>query len=378
MTIEVDLVKVADGSQLWGEQYNRKMSDLVAVQQDISREITEKLRLRLSGEEQKQLTKRDPANAEAYQYYLKGRYYWNRRTAENLRKALEQFQQAIEKDPNYALAYVGVADCFVVQEEYAGTPASETLPKAKAAALRALQIDDSLAEAHTSLAFVDESLWQWGEAETEYKRAIELNPNYPTTHHWYSIYLTETGKLDEALAEIKRAHELDPLSPIISNTVGFTYMMMGQFDAAIDQYKKLLELDPTFPQSHFNLGFVYQKQGRYSEAIAEFQKAVELSGRGSEKLAALGQDYAIAGKRSAALATLKELEEKYDKRESTGAYLAWVEAGLGDKDQAFAWLEKDFQAHSGTLPHLMDFPPLDTLRSDARYADLLRRMGITP
>jgi serine/threonine-protein kinase len=379
LIIRTELVKVADGTQLWGAEYSRKLSDVIIIQQDIAREISDKLRLRLTGVEQQQLAKRYTDSTEAYQFYLKGRYYWNKRTSDGLKKAIEQFQQAIGKDPNYALAYVGVADCHLLLEEYAGTPASETLPKAKAAALRALQIDDSLAEAHASLAMINQDSWQWEEAETEFKRAIELNPNYPTAHHWYSFYLRVVGRLDESMAEIKRAQELDPLSPIIGENVAVTYLKKGELESAIKQCKKIIELDPNFPQVHMTLGFVYQKQGHYPEALAEFQKAVELSGGGGEKLAALGHCYALSGKRSEALAIVKELEEKYTKQESTASYVAWVYAGLGERDQAFAWLEKDYQAHSGTLPYLITiFPDLDVLRSDARYADLLRRMGLQP
>jgi len=378
LNIQVDLVDATTGAQLWGQEYDRKFSDIVAVKQDIAREVTEKLRLRLSGAEQQQLARRDTANPEAYQLYLKGRYYWNKRTAKGLRTAIEQFQQAADKDPNYALAYVGLADCYLVLEQYAGTPTSETLPKAKAAVLRACQIDDSLAEAHASLAKTYGHAWQFEESGKEYKRAIELNPNYPTAHHWYSQYLVTMGRLDDAIAEIKRAQQLDPLSPVISAAAASTYRQKGDLDAAMEQCKGIIELDPTFRFAHACLGQVYQKQGRYGEAIGEFREAVEVSGRASENLSALGHCYAISGKRSEAMATLKELEEKYAKRESAAFNLAAVYAGLGEKDQAFAWLEKDFQARSGTLFQITFLPTFDTLRSDPRYADLLLRMGLRP
>jgi serine/threonine protein kinase/Tfp pilus assembly protein PilF len=378
LNIQVDLVDATTGAQLWGQEYDRKISDVVVVKQDIAREVTEKLRLRLSGTEQRQLARRDTANPEAYQLYLKGRYYWNKRTAEGMKRAIEQFQQATDKDPNYALAYVGLADCYLLLEQYAGTPTSETLPKAKAAVLRALQIDDSLAEAHASLAKTYEHSWQFAEAGKEYKRAIELNPNYPTAHHWYSQYLVTTGRLDEALAEIKRAQQLDPLSTVISAAAASTYRQKGDLDAAIEQCKGIIELDPTFRFAHACLGQVYQKQGRYGEAIGEFRKAVEVTERASENLSALGHCYAISGRRSEAMATLKELEEKYAKRESAAFNLAAVYAGLGEKDQAFAWLEKDFQSRSGTLFQITFLPTFDTLRSDPRFADLLRRMELRP
>lgn len=378
LTIQAELVDVANNSQLWGEQYNRKLADLLVVQQEISREITEKLRLRISGEEQKQLIRHNTSDMEAYQLYLKGRYYWNKRTAEGLKKAIEQFQQAIDKDPNYALAHVGLADSYLVSEEYIGTPASETIPKAKAAAQRALQIDDLLSEAHASLAVINRNLWQWGEAENGFKRAIELNPNYPTTHHWYSTYLHTVGRLEEAMREIKRAQELDPLSPIIGVNVAVVYRLQGDLDSAIEEAKKVIELDPNFPLAHDNLGLSFLKQRRYPEAIAEFQKAVELSGRASLYFGSLGHSYALLGNHSEALAILKELEGKYSRRQAAGTHIAMVYAGFRKNDEAFAWLEKDFESHASELRKITTSPAFDFLRSDVRYIDLLQRMGLKP
>jgi TolB-like protein/Tfp pilus assembly protein PilF len=378
LNVQVDLVDTTTGAQLWGEEYERKLSDVLSVKQTIAREVTEKLRLRLTGEQQQRLVKRDTTNAEAYQFYLKGRYYWEKRTAENLKKAIDQFQQAADKDPNYALAYVGLADCYVLLEDYIGTPASETYPKAKAFAERALQLDSSLSEAHTSLAYVYSNLWQWEQAEEEFKRAIKLDPNYPTAHHWYSLYLRNVGRFDEGMTEIKRAHELDPLSLVIGGTLTYAYFVEGDVNSSIAQCKRVIELDPNFPRAHEYLGLAYLKQGRHSEAIAELQKAVELSGRERWPLGDLGYGYAISGKRAEALAVLKELEGKYQKHETIGQDLAAVYAGLGEKDQAFAWLEKDFQARSGLLTRIRWTPPFEFLRSDPRYADLVRRMGLQP
>jgi len=375
LNIQVDLIDASTGAQLWGEEYERKASDVLAVKQDIAREITEKLRLRLSGEEQKQLVRRDTTNAEAYQLYLKGRYFWNKRTADGLKKAIEQFQQAIERDPNYALAYAGLADCYLVLEQYTGAPASETLPKAKAAAERALQIDDSLAEAHTSLASFYHQSWQWEESEREFKRAISLNPNYPTAHHWYQTYLRTRGRLDEALAEIKRAQELDPLSPIFEVNIATVYINRGDLDAAMKHARQLVELNPNYPLAHEPLGRVYLKQHRYEEAVVAFQKDVA-NDRTAYSLANLGHGYAIAGRRDEAMAVLKELEEKYKKREALGQYIAAVYVGFGDTGQAFAWLEKDFQARSGLLEFVIANPLFDSIRGDPRYTDLLRRMGL--
>jgi len=378
LNVQVDLVDAMTGAQLWGEEYERKLADVLAVKQALVREVTEKLRLKLTGEQQQRLTQRDTTNPEAYQFYLRGRYYWNKRTAENLKKAIEQFQQAADKDPNYALAYVGLADCYLLLEDYVGTPASETYPKAKAFVQRALQLDSSLAEAHTSLAYVYSNLWQWEQAEEAFKRAIRLNPNYSTAPHWYSLYLLDLGRIDEAMAEIKRAHELDPLSLVIGTTLTYAYIAKGDVNSSIAQCKRVIDLDPNFPRAHEYLGLAYLKQGRHSEAIAELQKAVELSGRERRPLRDLGYGYAISGRRAEALAALKELEGKYEKHEAIGQDLAAVYAGLGEKDQAFAWLEKDFQARSGLLAWIRWTPPFDSLRSDPRYADLLRRMGLKP
>jgi serine/threonine-protein kinase len=375
LNVQVDLVDAMTGAQLWGQEYERKLADVVAVKQALVREVTEKLRLKLTGEQQQRLIQHDTTNPDAYQFYLRGRYYWNKRTAENLTKAIEQFQQAADKDPNYALAYVGLGDSYVLLENYAGTPASETLPKAKAFAERALQLDSSLAEAHTSLGYIYNSLWRWSEAEEEFKRAIKLNPNYPTAHHWYSLYLLDVGRMDEAKAEIKRAHELDPLSLIIGTTVTYAYLAEGGANFAAAQSKKVVDLDPNFPRGHEYLGLAYLKERRYPEAIVELQKAVELSGRERWPLRDLGYGYAISGQRAEAQAVIKELVGKYEKGQAIGQDLAAVYAGLGDKDQAFAWLEKDFQTRSGLLAWTRWTPAFEPLRSDPRFTDLLRRMG---
>lgn len=378
LNVQVDLVDTRTGAQLWGEEYDRKVSDVLAVKQDIAREVTEKLRLSLTGEQQEEMTSRDATNTEAYQFYLQGRYYWNKRTAEGINKAIEQFQRSVDKDPNYALAYVGLADCYLILEQYVGTPASELYPKAKAYVQRALVLDSSLAEAHASLGLINDSLWLWDEAEREYKRAIELNPNYPTAHQWYSIHFEYLGRFDEQLVEIKRAQQLDPLSLIISTDLQELYLTLGDLNSALEQCRKTIQLDPYYPAGHADLGSVYLKQGREAEAFTEFQKAVELSGRSSDMLSSLGAGYAIAGKHAKALAVVKELEEKYAKHEAIGQNLARVYANLGDKDQAFAWLEKDFQARSGVLGRIRALTELEPLRSDPRFADLRRRMGLEP
>jgi len=253
------------------------------------------------------------------------------------------------------------------------------LPRARAAALRALHIDDSLGEAHTSLGYVNTLSRQFGAAEKEFKRGIELNPNYPTAHHWYGLpYLSMLGRLDEAIAEIKRAQQLDPLSPIISANAGNLYVLKGDLNPAIEEFKKVIELDPNFPIARDFLGCAYLKQGHQQEAIAELQKGVELSGRASQELGFLGYGYGALGKRAEATALLKELEERYAQKETPAMHLAAVYGGLGEKDQAFAWLERDFQARTGLLIFITTLPDYDTLRDDPRYTDLLRRIGLRP
>jgi serine/threonine-protein kinase len=376
LNIQVDLVDANTGAQLWGREYERKSSDVLSVKQDIAREVTDRLRLRLSGDEQRQLTKRDTTNAESFEFYLRGRYYWNKRSADGIKKAIEQFQQAIDSDPSYALGYVGLADSYLQLEQYAGVPASEIMPKARAAVDRALQLDDSLSEAHATSANINQKLWRWTEAEEELKRAINLNPNYPTAHHWYAYYFYIQRQFDDAMREIERAYVLDPLSPVISENVANVYLLKNDLNAAIKQCQRTIELDPAFADAHYILGFAYLKQGRNNEATAEFQKAVELSHRASTYLGYLGYCYAVTGRRAEAFSILKELEEKYAKGESSGQFLAGVYAGLGDKDQVFVWLEKDFQQRSGQLPTIAWRLHFDGLRSDPRFIDLLHRMGL--
>jgi tetratricopeptide (TPR) repeat protein len=370
---------VRDNKQLWGEQYNRKVADALAVQQEISREISERLRTRLSGEEQKQLKKRDTSNPEAYQAYIRGRYYWNKRTGENVKKAMEQFQQAADKDPNYALAYVGLADCYVLLIEYAGASTTDTVPKSIASAERALQLDPSLGEAHTSLGWCyGAGLWQWGKAESEFKRAIELSPTYPTAHQWYSLVLRDQGRFDEAKFEIKRAQELDPLSLIIGHNVAQSYLFLeGDSTRALEEAKRVVDLDPNYPRGLEVLGWIYLKQGRNSEAIAALQKAVAAGGD-RRIFSSLGYVLGVSGKKAEALKLLKEVQAKYERHEVLGKDVAGIYAGLGDKDQVFIWLEKDFQARVGPLSRIRWEAPFESVRSDPRFADLLRRMGLQP
>jgi eukaryotic-like serine/threonine-protein kinase len=377
LIVRAELVNVADGTELWGAEYDRKLSDSLRVQEDISREISEKLRLRLTGEDKKRLTRYDTTDSDAYQLYLRGRYLWNKRTAEGLQRAIEQFQKAIERDPNYALGYVGLADSYALLEEYAGVPTTETLPKARAAVDRALALDDSMAEAHTSSALIYQEMWRWEEAEAEFRRAISLNPNYATAHHWFSIYLRARGRLDDSLKEIKLAKEIDPLSPVINQNIAEIDLLKNDLNSAIEVCKTINELDPNFPGAHDELGFAYLKQHNYNAAITEFQKTVELSENASRYQGDLGYGYAVTGKPVEARAILKQLEEKYARHEAIGQYLADVHAGLHENDKVFSWLERDFDQRSGVrMPFVKWWFTFESVRDDPRYSDLLHRMGL--
>ncbi|UPT74954.1 MAG: tetratricopeptide repeat protein [Elusimicrobiota bacterium] len=376
LSVSVELLDAKDKKQLWGKRYDRKISDALAMQHEISRKIFEVLRAKVPGASGRRLSKRGTDNPDAYQAYLKGRYYWNRRTVANIGKALAQFQKAVDADPVYALAYIGLADSYAVLPQYAGVTSAETRPKARAAAERALEIDDSLAEAHASMGYIDMMSWRFKEAESDFGRAIALDPNYSTGHQWYGIFLHVIGRRDEALAESRRAQQLDPLSPIITVQVCNLHMLNGRLPEGIDECRKALELDEGFPRAHDLLGWAYLKQGKSAAAISEFSKAAAASGRASQELSYLGYGYGVLKRREEAMAVLKQLERMHAERRSPAMYLAAVYAGLGDKDQAFAWLEKDFQAQNGALIYMTYFPIYDTLRDDPRHRDLARRIGL--
>jgi TolB-like protein len=375
LTLSLELVDVQNDKVLWTESYNRKQSDLVSLQSEIAKDVSTKLTAKLSGADEAKVTKTSTANPEAYQAYLKGRYYWNRRTAENIKKAIAQFKAATDRDPNYALAYAGLADCYVSLNGYAGTPLSETIPQAKAFAERAIAIDDQLGEPHASLGRVNEQLWQWAEAEREYKRAIELSPNYAPAYSGYFNLLNALGRSDEAFAMIKRAQQLDPLSSVIGTHVSFSYQLRNDHNASIENTRKIIELDPGFSGAYWVLGMSFLKQGHNADAIANFEKAVELSNRDTFALAGLGYGYAVTERRTEANAIAKDLEERYARKESNGFYVACVYAGLGDKNKAFFWLGNDFQ-NKEDLGNIGSALQLESLRDDPRYAGLLKRMGL--
>ena len=376
LLIGTELMDVAKLSQLWGAQYNRKMADIFVLQEEIAREITEKLRLQLTGDERKRLTKRATGNKEAYQLYLKGRYWLEKRTPEGFSKAIEYFQQAIAKDPTYALAYSGLADCYSFLPTFAFVPPKEAYPKAKEAALKALEIDDTLAEAHTSLALVKAYQdWDWSGGEREFQRAIALNPDYAIAHLWYGWTLANTGRVEESIAEVKRALELDPLSLNINWFLGVVYYFARQYDQAIEQYRKTLELDPNFFLPHTFLGLAYVQKSMYKEGIAELEKAVAIS-PSNLSLAFLGYGYAVAGRRLEAQKVLDQLNEISKEKYVPALHRALICAGLVEKDKAFEWLEKAYEEHF--IIAIKVHPAYDPLRSDPRFADLLRRMNLNP
>jgi tetratricopeptide (TPR) repeat protein len=379
LLIAAELVDAATGAQLWGAQYSRKLQDIFAVQDEIAGEISDKLRLRLTGAEKRRLTKRYTQNAEAYQLYLKGRYHWNKRTGEGFKKGIEYFQQAVEKDPNYALAYAGLADSYALAGGVPGSPMSpsERVARARAAALKAVEIDDTIAEAHTSLAYIAHRFdWDWRGAEKEFKRAIELNPNYATARQWYGFFLATMGRMDEAIAEAKLAQQIDPLSLGMNSALGRIYHFARQYDRAIDQFRKTIDMDPNFAAAHSDLAESYGMKGMHTEAIAEYEKALTISRRNVFYLAELGWAHAQAGNIAQARLSLNQLEEiSYEGYVAPFAF-AFIHIGLGDKDQAFAWLEKEFEQRGNPMVFLKAEPLFDPLRSDPRFHALLRRVGL--
>ncbi|MCA1632505.1 MAG: tetratricopeptide repeat protein [Acidobacteria bacterium] len=379
LMIQADLIDVVNDAQLWGEHYKRKMADILAVQEEIAHEITEKLRLRLTSEQKRRLNKRYTVNHEAYQAYLKGRYYWNKRTEDGLKRSTQYFQQAVDIDPCYALAYAGLADSYALPgiAEYGLLPPKEAMPKAKAAALKALEIDPTLAEAQTTLAHVRAFYdWDWAGAEAEFKRAIELNQDYAFSHHWYALYLAAMGRHREALAEEIRAQEIDPLSLIINKNVGTILYYAGRLDQSIEQYQKALELDPNFVRTHFYLGLAYVQKGLYEEGIAEYQKAIDISGGGTVLTSLLGHARALSGKREEAIKTINELKEQSSRRYVPALNIAMIYVGLGETDRAFEWIDKAYDERSSWLVSLKVEPMFDNIRSDPRFDNLIRDIGL--
>jgi tetratricopeptide (TPR) repeat protein len=336
------------------------------------------LKLKLSGEEQRRLVKRDSTNAEAYQFYLRGRYFWNKRTPDGIKRAFEQFQQAIERDPNFALGYVGLADSYTALTFYNFAAPHEAMPKAKESALKALALDNTVAEAHASLAHILMNYyWDWSVAEKEFKRSIELKPDYATAHQWYAIhYLTATGRLDEALQEMTKALELEPASLVMNTFMGATLYYAGQYDEAIAQCRRTIEMDPNFVVAHWHLGLAYEQKHVFDAAIEEFQTAISLSGGSPLMRAALGHAYAMSQKTYEANKVLDELNE-FSKQQYVSPYeVAAIYVALGNNEQALQLLEKAYTEHSFHLANLNVSPQFESVRSNPRFQDVVRRVGL--
>jgi eukaryotic-like serine/threonine-protein kinase len=379
LIIGTELVDVAVGSQLWGAQYNRKVGDIFEIQDEISSEISGKLRLQLTQAEKKRLGRRHTENAEAYQLYLKGRYHWNKWTHEGFDKGIEYFQQAVEKDPSYALAYSGLADSYVLLGWNSYLAPKHAFPKAKAAALKALQFDENLAEAHTSLAaplWLHD--WNWVEAQTEFKRSLQLGHAYPTANHWYAEYLMTMGRHEESIAKIKHSQELDPLSLIINVAVGWSLYFGRRYDEAIEQLRKTLELDPNYPVAHWILGLVYRNTDRYEMAIVEGEKGVAMSGGSPLMQAALAQTCGMAKKTKEAKEMLARLTMLAKQEYVASYFLAGIHLGIGENDQALEYLERAYEEKSHWLIYLHIDPGMDNLRGEPLFKDLLSRIGLPP
>ena len=374
LSISVELIDAANNKILWGEQYERKMSDLLATQREIANAVTQKLQLRLSGDDTKGLTNRYTQYNESYQRYLKGLFFWNKRTPEGLRTAIEQFRAASEKDPTFALAYVGMADSYLVGNYNTRGKEKEAIPIAKAYATKALEIDSSLPEAHATMGLVSPYLWDWAEAETHLKRSIELNPNYPSARHWYSRLLRPQGRFDEAFDQIMQAKRADELSVPISNNVAEMLFEKGDIQGSIEEARRGIEISPAWT-AYRALANCYLRLSRKEDALANAKKSVELLS-GTPALKVLGYVQAAIGNRSEALAIARELEAKFDKGEADGRDVAVVYAGLGDNDRVFEWLEKDFQSRNSSIVELRSEVPFMPLRNDPRFKDLLRRAGL--
>ena len=370
--ITVRLTRVADGRPLWVDQFDERMTDILSVQDSISAKVTSALAVRLTSEDKRLLTKRYTSSPEAYKHYIMGRFFWNKRTEEAMGKAIDYFLQAVENDANYALAYSGLADAYALLGNYLNRP-DEFHPKSLEAAKKSVEIDDSLAEAHTSLGYLLTLRYDWQRAEAEFKRALELNPNYSTAHHWYSRWLLTLGRVDDALGEIKRAQELDPTSLIINVALGGHYYSNRMFDEAIEQLGKTLEMDPHFAHTHGHLAPAYIKKGMTEKAIAEYEKAVELSGDTLYR-SGLAYAYAISGRRTEAQRILDELVAQSKRGYIWPGEIALVYAGLNDKDRFFQWFEKAYQDNDLTVDALIAEPLFDPFVSDPRFGDLILRI----
>ena len=377
--ITAELVQVAPDRNLWAETYESPLGDILTLQSQVATAIANEIRIKLTPEEQQRLASVHPISTESYEDYLKGRYYWNKRSEEGLTKAIDYFELATKKDPNYALAYAGLADCYsIIGSAIVGTvPSRDVAPKAKAAALKALELDGTLAEAQTSLATVRFNYdWDWAAAATGFNRAIELNPSYATAYQRFSLYLMAIGRTQESIAQMNRARDLEPLSISTNFSLGWRLYMARQYDQAIEQLRNTIEMDPNFALSHLVLGQAYEQKKSYDQAIAEFQKAASISHDSVPAIAALGNAYAIAERKPEAQNALDQLLDKSKKQYVSPFYVAIVYVGLNENEKALDWLEKAYDDRSNGIVFLKVDPQLDPLRSNPRFRTLLQRLAL--
>ncbi|HKS31232.1 MAG TPA: tetratricopeptide repeat protein [Chthoniobacterales bacterium] len=373
--VNVQLIKAETDNHLWADTFDRKLTDVFQIESEIAKAIAEKLQTKLSGSEERAISTKPTADLKAHQLYLQGRYLWNRRTADNLKKALAYFQEAVEKDPSYALAYAGIADTYAVMPAYSACSPQECLPRARTAAEKALELDDSLAEAHASLGFILIHYFEVARSKKEFERAIELNPNYATAHQWYArSTLLMTGEFDHAIAEAKRAIEVDPVSPIIHADLGGVYSIARRYHDAVEQLRKTLEIEPEFYWAHRYLGVALELEGATAEAIAEYQKAFELSSD-PIMLGFIGHAEAARGRPNEARQLLNRLTQAAKTRYVPAYAFAVIYLALGEKDEALDWLEKNVRDHASPVINLITVDPyLDPLRGDPRFEDLVAKV----
>ncbi len=377
--ITAELVQVATDRHLWAETYESQLGDILTLQSHVASAIVNEIRVKLTPEDQVRLAATRPVSTQSYENYLKGRYYWNKRSQEGLTKAINYFQVAIEKDPHYALAYAGLADCYsIIGSAIVGTvPAAEVAPKARVAALKSLELDNTLAEAHTSLATVRFNYdWDWKAAASGFRRAVELNPSYATAYQRNSLYLMSMGRTSESIAEMNRAHDLDPLSISMNFSLGWRLYMAREYDQAIEQLRNTIDMDPGFILPHLVLGQAYEQKKAYDLAITELRRAADLSQNSPPVLAALARTYAVSGRTTEARNLLDQLMQQSKKQYVSPFYVAIVYAGLGENDHALDWLEKAYGDHSNAIIFLKVDPQLDTLRSNPRFHELQRKLRL--
>jgi tetratricopeptide (TPR) repeat protein len=379
--ISAQLIQLRDQTRLWARQYDRNVNNLLALQGEITQQIADEIQLALGEHKRIDVAHQNailPNTSEAYDLYLKGLYFWNKRTVLGFQQAIQYFQQAVTKDPNYARAYAGLADSYALMGGYSLGPQDKFIPQARAAALRALEIDESLPEAHTALALIVQNYdWDWQTAEKEYRRAIELNPNYATAHHWYAEHLSFLGRFDEALRESERARQLDPLSLIIATDDGAILYFSRQYDRAIEKFRVVLEMEPNFPRAHIVVN-AYVEKAQFADALADVERVRHAFGDTPWTWSMLAYVYGRAGRQEEARRALRKLEQFNRQQQIDPVAILWAHIGMGDKDLAFASLEKAYAQHSNALTTLKVEPGYDSLRDDPRFQELMRRVGLRP